>query len=371
VFNPSRLALAKRRRRLTSKALAEAAGISPITISRIEHGENEPESATVEALSRVLGFPIAFFMGDDLDGPDRSCASFRSYSAMTAAERDAALAAGHFAYMLSDWVSERFNLPPADIIDGSQERRASGAALDASSAARALRQHWGLGEKPIPDMIRLLEAKGVRVFSLAENTRNVDAFSCWRDQVPYVFLNTLKSAERSRFDAAHELGHLVLHRHGGPDQGKAVELEAQSFASSFLMPEPDIRATIPRAITLDRLILQKRRWGVSASALAYRLNRLGILSAWHYRGMVIEMGRRGFRETEPNGIAREESIVWRKVLTELWADRVSKDQIAGQLGIPLDELENLIFGLVREPREAMPVNEPAKPRKRPDLRVVQ
>src|SRR3546814_6566541 len=54
-----------------------------------------------------------------------------------------------------------------------------------------------------------------------EDTKNVDAFSCWRNGQPFVFLNTFKSAERSRFDAAHELAHLVLHRHGGP-QGREI-----------------------------------------------------------------------------------------------------------------------------------------------------
>ncbi|MEK2654790.1 ImmA/IrrE family metallo-endopeptidase [Pseudomonas aeruginosa] len=50
---------------------------------------------------------------------------------------------------------------------------------------------------------------------MAEETSQVNAFSCWRRGVtPFVFLNTQKSAEASRFDAAHELGHLVLHRHG-------------------------------------------------------------------------------------------------------------------------------------------------------------
>ena len=340
MFNPSRLILARQRRRLTAKALAEAAGVSPITITRLETGGNEPEATTVDAISKVLGFPRGFFFGDHLAAPDQQAASFRSLTAMTAKERDAALAAGAMAYLLSDWVVDRFNLPAADLIDASQER-------DAASAARALRQHWKLGEQPIADMIRLLEAKGVRVFSLAENTRNVDAFSCWRDDVPYVFLNTMKSAERSRFDAAHELGHLVLHRHGGPHQGRAAEYEAQLFAASLLMPEPDVRAKIPRALSLDHIVAAKRRWGVSAFALAYRLNKLGIMSDWVYRGIVIEIGRRGYRTEEPNGLPHEESILWRSVLVELWKDRISKSHIAAQLDLPPDEVDSLIFGLLQ------------------------
>jgi Zn-dependent peptidase ImmA (M78 family) len=264
---------------------------------------------------------------------------------MSARERDAALSAGALAYMLSDWISARFNLPASDLIDASQER-------DPARAARALRQHWNLGEQPIGDMIRLLEAKGVRVFSLAENTRNVDAFSCWRDDTPYVFLNTCKTSERSRFDAAHELAHLVLHKHGGPHQGRSAELEAQTFAASFLMPEPDIRAKIPWAVSLDALVIAKRRWGVSASALAYRLHKLGILTDWLYRGMVIEMGRRGFRSAEPNGMPRESSVLLRRVLIDLWHDGISRSHIAKELSIPPEELENLIFGLLGEPSHA-------------------
>lgn len=339
MFNPSRLTLARQRRRLTAKALAEAAGISPITVTRLETGGNEPERATVNALAAALAYPPKFFFGDEPARPDQQAASFRSLTAMSARERDAALSAGALAYMLSDWIGCRFNLPVADLIDASQER-------DPGSAARALRQHWRLGEQPVADMVRLMEAKGIRVFSMAEDTRNVDAFSCWRDDVPYVFLNTWKTAERSRFDAAHELGHLVLHKHGGPHQGKAAELEAQMFAASFLMPEPDVRTKIPRAVSLDALMVAKRRWGVSVSALAYRLHKLGILTDWLYRGMVIEIGRRGYRSDEPNGMPRESSVLLKHVLTDLWHDGISRSHIAKELNIPPDELENLVFGLL-------------------------
>ncbi len=358
MFNPSRLALARRRRRLMGKALAELVGVSPVTISRLERASNEPDPGTVDAIARVLGFPREFFFGDDLEEPTDQSASFRSLAAMTAKERDAALASGAFAYLVSDWIEARFNLPDADLIDASHER-------DPARAARALRQHWGMGEQPVGHMIKLMEAKGIRIFSLAENTRNVDAFSCWRDDTPYVFLNTVKSAEHSRFDAAHELGHLVLHRHGGPQQGRFAELEAHAFAASFLMPQEDVRAKIPRALSLNEIIIAKRRWGVSASALAYRLSKLGILSEWQYRGMVIEIGRRGYRTSEPNPMPREESVVWKRVLSELWAEGITKSHIARDLSLPAAEVENLVFGLT-ERKGARP----GEPTSKPNLQLV-
>src|SRR3546814_5173621 len=79
---------------------------------------------------------------------DASAASFRSLTGMSARERDAALAAGSLAYEVIDWVSERFTLPKADILDLGHER-------DPASAARMLRQYWSIGEKPVGNMIKL------------------------------------------------------------------------------------------------------------------------------------------------------------------------------------------------------------------------
>jgi Zn-dependent peptidase ImmA (M78 family)/DNA-binding XRE family transcriptional regulator len=338
MFNPQRLSIARKRRRLSSKAFADLIGMSPVTVTRLEKANNEPEASTVDLIAKALGFPREFFFGDDIDEISVDSASFRSLTSMTARERAAALSSGSLAYLLSDYISAEFNLPEPKLIDLSHERDAAGAAM-------TLRQAWGIGEQPISNMIKLLESKGVRVFSLAENTKNVDAFSCWRDSVPYVFLNTFKTAERSRLDAAHELGHLVLHKHGGPRQGRDAEAEANSFGSSFLMPSADILSRIPYVRTLNDIVVAKKRWGVSTGALAYRLHKMGILSDWQYRTFCIQINQKGYRTNEPNGLPREESVVWKTVLTALWSDRISKNQIATKLHLPPDELENLIFGL--------------------------
>jgi Zn-dependent peptidase ImmA (M78 family) len=212
-------------------------------------------------------------------------------------------------------------------------------------------------------MIKLLETKGVRVFSLAENTKNVDAFSCWRNDEPYVFLNTFKSTERSRFDAAHELGHLVLHKHGGAKQGRSAEFEAHLFAASFLMPQADVLAVIPFVTSLDQIVRAKVRWGISVAALAYRLHKLNLLTDWQYRMFCIQINRR-YGTDEPNSLPPERSSVWQMVLTELWKDGITKAHIAGKLCIPTDEMENLLFGLTGE------VKPPVRFGGRPDLKAI-
>ena len=56
MFNNRRLSLARKRRRLTAKGLAENTGLSAMTITRLEKGENQPDEDTVDRLSRSLGY---------------------------------------------------------------------------------------------------------------------------------------------------------------------------------------------------------------------------------------------------------------------------------------------------------------------------
>ncbi|MEN3977199.1 XRE family transcriptional regulator [Emcibacter sp. SYSU 3D8] len=337
VFNPQRLVLGRKRRKLTARALASAVGLSPITISRLENGANEPEDETIQALSRALDFPQSFFFAEEVDELPAEAASFRSLSSMTAKERDAALSAGVIAYLFHDWIAERFNLPDTDV---PHVRDATPEAT-----AQIVRANWGLGQQPISNMIKLLESKGVRVFSLCEDTKNVDAFSCWRNEQPFAFLNTFKSTERSRFDAAHELGHLVMHKHGAPQDSRQAESEADRFASAFLMPADDVVSRIRYVSNLESLIQGKKRWGVSVAALNYRLHKLGVVSDWQNRSLNVEMSSRGYRRQEPEGLDPETSALWPQVFATLWRERITRDHIANELHVPTSELDGILFQL--------------------------
>jgi Zn-dependent peptidase ImmA (M78 family) len=345
MFSSKRLSLARKRRRLTSKALAETAGLSAVHLSRLEQGNNEPDRETVRRLAEALAYPEGFFYRDDPEEIATQAVSFRSLSRMSAKERDAAIGAGVLGIQVSEWAEASFNLPEPDLPDLSLE-------LSPEVAARSLRQHWGLGERPIANLLRLIESKGVRVFALSENTRNVDAFSFWLNGTPFVFLNTFKTAEHSIFDTAHELGHLVMHRRGefgGEDDDlpkRTVEREADQFASAFLMPSEDVKAHLPRLLNTSAIIKMKARWRVSAMAMAYRLHSLHLLSEWTHRRVCIELGQRGFRSGEPGGVDREMSTVWQQIFAHLWSERVTKDDVARQLNMPIEELESLIFGLM-------------------------
>lgn len=359
MFNGSRLTLARKRRQLTKKELAEKAQLTALTLTRLEAGNTpEPGSDTVRALAQALGFPTEFFYLNDTEALGAEAVSFRSLSSLTARRRDAALAAGDLAFELHAWVAQRFELPAVQLLDLRDE--------EPRAAAEALRSHWGMGNKPVDHMIKLLESKGVRVFSLAEQHKHVDAFSCWRGDVPYIFLNTFKSAERSRFDAAHELAHLVLHVHGVTNGGRDVEREADMFASAFLISRGDLIGHLGRINSLAQLVSAKKRWGVSVAALARTAFDAGLISDWHYRDLCKQMSHLGYRTTEPQGLEREKSILWRMVFDELWKDGITKDRIAADLYLPLDEVESLVGELVTQ-TQPPPIEGGSK---RPVLRIV-
>jgi len=281
-FNPNRLEFARKRRGYKITELSKKLDITTRTYSHYSNGHSSPSEDLLQNMSSVLKFPVHFFCMEDIHPVSADAVSFRSLSRMSASIRDMAICAGQIAIEFSSFVETKFELPKVKIPDLR--------GVEPEAAASYVRNEWLLGEKTIKNFVHLLEAMGCRVFSLNENTHDMDAYSFWMDSQPYVFLNTRKSVEHSRFDCAHELGHLVLHKHGAP-RGKEVENEANRFASSFLMPAGSVNAIVDRYPTLTRLISLKRNWLVSLSALGRRLKDLGLLSDWQYRSLMIEMSK--------------------------------------------------------------------------------
>lgn len=363
MFTPSRLSLARRRRGLTKKHLAERVGVSDRAITAYEAGEMMPQPSTLEQMAKALDFPARFFCGPDLQEIPTDVASFRSMARMTASQKHSAQASGTLALALHDWISDRFKLPEVDV-------PRVGPGVDPETAAEVVRAEWRLGEQPIPNLVHLLEVHGVRVFSLTQECREVDAFSLWLRQ-PFVFLNTQKSAEHSRFDAAHELGHLVMHGHHEIPQGKKIEREAHRFASAFLMPAAGVLASAPRAPSVDDLVRAKKQWRVSVSALAYRLHQLHAVSDWHYRRLAVEISERGHRTSEPEPIARETSQVLNKVFTALRKEGTSKADVARELDLHPGDLDRLVFNLALLPIDAEDIGGPVdRPNTSGTLRLV-
>ncbi|MGV3617306.1 MAG: ImmA/IrrE family metallo-endopeptidase [Fimbriimonas sp.] len=336
--NPSRIRLARHRRGKTIARVAAEVGVSVQLVAKWETGERDPGDR-LPALALALDFPEEFFYGEDVHSTDPAGVSFRRRRASTKALRERNVAAGDLAAdVVSPGIHRYLELPEPDLPDLS--------GSDPTAAARSLRQQWGLGSGPIANMVHLLEAKGVEVFFVNEASDCVDGFCLWRDDRPFVFLSTVKpDGARGRFDAAHELAHLVLHPgrdfEACPDD--EAEREANAFASAFLLPAETFGYEAPAVLDLPAFGLLRSRWGASIQAMVRRLRDLGRFTPWQYENAMIRMSGMGWRSgPEPGAPRREDSYVHARLLEHLGDGGLGPREFAASLHLPLEDLCTLL-----------------------------
>jgi len=332
-LDPDRIRIARARRGLTKAELARVLGVTPRSITRYESGEAPRDAA--QSLSQTLGFPVEFFTAPDAPEIEVGTVSFRAARRATARHRGAAVAAGSIGIEIDRWISQRFALPAVDVPTHPGEYP--------RLAARLVRAEWGLGTRPLPNAVQLTESRGVRVYTLPPIAEEVDAYSAWHDDKPFVFLARRRSPEGMRFDVAHELGHLVLHPAATCDDA-AQEREANEFASEFLIPRDAIPEYLRTNPSIAELLQVRDQFKVSAMALAYATHGAGRMTDWAYRNTCIELTGRGFRRGEPGGMpAHEMSRVFPQILGP--QGTVTARQIAADLRVPVEEVRALTFSV--------------------------
>lgn len=345
-------------------------GVTPRTITNYET-EGAP-NAQAPRLAEALDVTSGYFIRPEASPLEEDRVLFRARRKTSARTRGSAVAAGRTGVEFYTLISEHFHLPSPQLPDL--------AALDPAAAALQLRLHWSLGADPAPNLVQLAESRGIRVLGLPGATQQVDAFSIWEEGEPFVFLAGLKTAERMRFDLAHEIGHLMLHsgHQGNRTGGTSEEKEADAFAAELLMPTDLVKPLLGQEPAVEKLLRIRRMLGVSAMALTYRAHRWGLLTDWSYRRACIELSQRGFRSGEPGGITRESSRVMRAVLPVLrQRHRLGTEAIARRLGVSPQEIHELSMGhailgvrSTPEPRTAATQN-PSARSTHPALHVVR
>ncbi len=104
---------------------------------------------------------------------------------------------------------------------------------------------------------------------------------------PFMVVNCDESVERQRFTLAHEFGHYRM-GHGnrvdatlGWGEADPVEVQANYFAGSFLVPAPAFANALERLgrpeIDFDVIVSLAATFGVSAKAMRVRLETLGAI----------------------------------------------------------------------------------------------
>ncbi len=303
LFDPDRLRLARQLSGLKRSELAELVGLSAAAVSQFEGGSAKPRASTLAEISLRLGMPVSFFAstGQKLLALPTEQTFFRSLRRTSQVDRERATA---YAVLLAELVrviESKVRLPvydvPSDLTVSAQQQ-----PEEVEAVADRLRELWGLGCEPITNAVRLLERHGIIVARLPLLSGDVDAFSSSLPSRPVVILGADKGVrERSRRDALHELGHLVMH-HVDPEAASApLERQAERFASAMLVPAAALREEWPagRRIDWPTLVTLKSRWGMSLGALLYRARELELITPTNYESAVKYMSKRGWRVREP------------------------------------------------------------------------
>ena len=320
--------------------LAERAGISAAAVTQLEKGDIRPSPETLGRISMTLGFPPQFFAQDGPQPLTPDACHFRRARSATKREQRLVLAKGSLLLALAAHLDEYIEFPASQL---GQLGRGTKDDDDIERLTESVRDHLSLGRAPIGNMLAVAEALGVFVLEVLTESQRLDAFSIWWRDRPLMFLGSDKgSGSRRRFDAGHELGHLLMHDEVRPGD-RAHEAAADRFSSAFLMPRDTFGRELPTKLSIAHLLELKVRWKVSIAAMIRRGFDLGMYSEATYRRGFVRLGRLGWRDAEPNEPSMEHATLLRSAYVMV-AERVGSEEFAGQVGLRQSEIHELLAG---------------------------
>lgn len=360
-FCGQRLTEARLARGLFKKSLGDLIGITGEAIARYETGQDRPQAARLTALADKLHFPEEFFSRPAW--PEEFDVVFwRVQSAETKLAREMTEQRARWIAEIFSFLEQEVNFPAQDLIEPdlpTDFRLITPEIIE--KTAETLRSHWNLRDRPIPDVTLALENAGIPVIHLDIPSEKQDGF-CFKSTLLaryFVGVNVSQlSAARARYDAAHELGHAVLHKRVTKSHladkaiYKLIETQAHRFAGAFLFPRDKFMSEV-RVPSLDYFCSLKKRWGMSIGSMVYRAHDLGLIDSFEKQTLYANMSRRGWRGVmrepfdAPEDMALERPRMMRRAVEAVVEGNVfGKDSLLSAMPLPEVELEQ-ISGLTR------------------------
>ena len=354
-FQPDRLIQARESLGITRVALSTLIGVSPATISNWEKGSQSPEEDKLRAIGDAVKLPVHWFLTSPPDHGSKPY-FYRSLASSTKIAREMARVrlnwVAELANLLANWV----NWPEVQVPAITKEKFFNITDEEIELLAAECRKVWKLGLGPIEDVVLCLENAGI-IFARDEiGYSKMDGVSHWSelDDRPYIFVTADKAnGIRNRFDAVHELGHLILH--GSVDAAtfkqfyKEIERQADLFAGCFLMPAESFSAEVNSPPRLESLLSMKPRWKVSVASMIMRCYQLGIIDSDQKSRLFKGRSARGWTKGEPYDQQfpfEEPRLLNRAIRMLLDHDVITKTDLSHKLGLS----ENLIESLCGLPR---------------------
>lgn len=351
-FIGTRLKEAREARGLTAIALADLVGVTRQAISQYENEAQSPRPEIMERIANTLQLPVAYFRFSQ--NISMGTIFYRSISAATKSARLRAEKRYLWLRIIDSFLREfidfpKVNFPSFDM--PNDPNRISSERIE--EVAIEARRFWNFSNGPIHNMVSLLENNGTIVIRDELGADTLDAFSdilSLTAYPQYMVLGADKAISvRSRFDAAHEFGHRVLHWDidksflSRKAEHHLIEVQAHRFAASFLLPADSFGNEF-YSVDLDVLKNLKPKWRVSIAMMIKRAEDLEFISADQSRRLWINLSRRGWKTREPydDTIELERPRLLREAFEMLIDKNIqTREAILSRIPLAPDDIEKL------------------------------
>jgi Zn-dependent peptidase ImmA (M78 family)/DNA-binding XRE family transcriptional regulator len=306
----TRLKLARKMAGMSLQDLSDAlfSKVTKQALNKYEQGEMNPTSEVLLSLAKALHVKPEYFLKKK--SLELGQILFRKRAALTKKEEEAIIE------KVRDYVERYIELEEILNVQNAFNNPLKNFKIqnkqDVENAADHLRRAWNLGDKPIANIVEMLELKGIKVI-LVDDVDTLDGLAVFTSTgIPIVVVNKKgKSTERIRFTIIHELAHLLLDLSILNGDSKLEEIWCHFFASCFLIPSNMLKTMMGGGkrnyIYINELIKVKEYYGISIRAIVHRLKELEIITDNYYQRWVIYMSKTYGSKDEPGNYHGEEA----------------------------------------------------------------
>jgi Zn-dependent peptidase ImmA (M78 family)/transcriptional regulator with XRE-family HTH domain len=314
--------------RAVASKLAARFSISHATIANFESGRSTPPLDVLAAFAELYDRPLNWFLESG------QCLTGVRYRNLKSKVRISEL--HKFEADVQRWVDayvileQRLNRPLTATI--SNFRANNGPPPD--ELARDTRRELGIGDdEVVPSVIDVLERFGIRTIENSTDLR-IDGLAARYGDEYIVALNPSVSNDRTRFNAGHELAHVLYGDCEKDEEGdKSIEARAFEFASNFLLPNGQLKRAF-EGQSMVRLVQFKERFGISLAAMIYRAEKLSFISKQTAKMLWVEFSRRGWKTSEPGFVRPDRATRFEQLVDEaVFSNKLSLKEIADISGV--------------------------------------
>lgn len=328
-----RLRQARVKEKISMEALSRLlnGSVSKQAISKYEAAKMMPSSTILIALADALRVDLDYFFRSFAFDVQEMKVSFRKKASVGTKDIEA------LKVNIQDEIERYLEIEEilgdeGDSFEGIPCEQVLLSYNDMVKYAQVVRNKWQLGSDPIANVQDMLEANGVK-FITTEGPDGFDGVSGMiNGKFPVIVLNSkIGTAERKRFTALHELGHLLFNdKFSEKLSTREIENMCNAFANEMLLPTSVIAKTLEgkNKISLNELIFLQETYGISIDAIMYKLYQKGIVTEKRYKsfrirknveketfGKVVDKER--FLELQSKKVSRFKAMVYSALAQQL------------------------------------------------------